>query len=248
MKKSLLSVALLAASLICFSQNRDGFKKFDVGPFEVIDEDNNYRLRDGVNIPEYFEFKTPMDQNSFQIDVFFNLPGVCKDVNTYGFDFVWKRKISENWFVNGGIAAAFPTAKSALLFYQKIDGKRTITETDGLSSLKSFYVGIPVSLEYIWGKNRLVSGYFGFGLTPGYYGNGAFDAELYGVAEKLYVKYGYFLAPRVDLGFYAPVGRTYIRAGLLIEYKIDLTDRNVENRFKYGIGKFMPGINVGLVF
>jgi len=246
MKKSILTILLLTASFICFSQNIDNFKKFDVGPFEVIDEDNNYRLRDGVSIPEYFELKKPMDVNSFQIDIFFSLPGIV-NVNTYGVDFIWKRKISDNWFVNAGIEAAFPSAKSNG-FVLRQGGDEPVIEKCAVSSVSSYYLGIPVTLEYVWGKKKILSGYFGFGLTPGGYSNGAIKADVEGVKKEQYTKFGFFLAPRVDLGFYAPAGRNYFRAGILLEYKADLTDSNVENRFMYGIGCFMPGINLGLVF
>jgi len=248
MKKIALSIiALLAVSFVGFSQDTDSFRKFDVGPFEVVDEDYNYRLRDGVNIPEYFDLKRTLEKNSFQTGVFFSLPG-AGTVSTYGIGFVWKRKILDNWFLNTGISAAIPSAKSAALLYIS-----TEIEKETPSSVVSFYFGIPVSIEYMCGGNSLLSCYFSFGLTPGGYFNGAFKADIPSaggspLTKDLYFRPGFFLAPRADIGAYIPAGRNYVRAGILLEYKIDLTDSNVTNRFRYGIGCFMPGIDLSFVF
>jgi len=250
MKKNILLIVLLAASFTGFAQNTDSFDKFDIGPFEVMDEDHNYRLRDGISLPEYFMFKRPMGKNTFQTDIFFSLPGVGT-VSTYGIDFVWKRKVSDRWLLNIGIAAAIPIAKANVLVFKRESYEDNPSiEKETASSVVSYYFGIPVTLEYICGTNSLVSGYFGFGLTPGIYFNGALDADIPDEDKKLnnYSKSGFFLAPRVDLGIYAPIGKNYLRAGILLEYKVDLTDTQVKNRFKYGIGCFMPGMSIGLAF
>jgi len=245
MKRYVLSIVLLTVSFIGFAQNTDTFKKFDVGPFEVVDEDNNYQLRDGVNILEYFELKRQVEKNSFQTDLFFGLRGEA-DVNTYGIDFIWKRRISDSWFLNSGISAAIPGAKSCSPVVAVQGNKK-----DTLSlSMVSCYLGVPITLEYMWGRNSIVSGYFGFGLTPGISCIGALRVK----NEKTDKSENYsdlapFLAPRVDLGFYAPVGKHYLRAGILLEYKIVFAkDKKMEDMFKCGVGNFMPGVNFGLVF
>jgi len=258
MKKNIILIVLLASSFTCFAQNTDSFEKFDIGPFEVMDEDHNYRLREGVTIPEYFSLKRPMGKNTFQTDIFFSLPGIGT-VNTYGIDFVWKKKISDRCFLNIGIAAAIPSAKANILIFKRdsYEDNPSIVQDATASSIVSCYFGVPVSLEYILGRNSIVSGYFGFGLTPGMYFNGILDADIpYAYQadpadknKKLnYSRSGFFLAPRIDLGIYAPIGRHYLRAGILLEYKIDLTDTQFQNRFKYGIGCFMPGMSIGLAF
>jgi len=224
-----------------------------VGPFEVVDEDYNYRLRDGVNVPEYFGLKGTLEKNSFQAGIFFSLPGAGK-VSTYGIGFVWKRKILDNWFLNTGVSAAIPSARSVNLFYRKndVDGSPEIANETPFSVV-SFYFGIPVSIEYMRGSNSLLSYYFSFGLTPGGYLNGAFKADVYfgdgsRMSKDCYFRPGFYLAPRADAGVYIPVGKYYVRAGILLEYRIDLTDSNVRNRFKYAIGYFMPGIDLSFVF
>lgn len=246
MKGCILSIVLLTASLVGLAQNTDTFRKFDIGPFEVLDEDNNYRLRDGVNIPEYFELKRPMGKNSFHADLFVGLRGGA-DVNTYGIDFIWKRNLFDCWFLNLGISAAIPSAKSCT----PVIDAAPVNREDALSlSMVSCYLGVPVTLEYMWGKNSIVSGYFDFGLTPGMCFIGALGIknEKFDASEN-YADYSLFMAPRVDLGFYAPVGRHYLRAGILVEYKIAFAkDSTVGNMFKCGIGCFMPGLSLGLVF
>jgi len=247
MKRCVLSIVLLAASFVGFAQNTDTFRKFDLGPFEVVDEDYNYRVRDGVNIPEYFDLKRPMGKNSFQADLFFGLRGGA-DVNTYGIDFVWKRRISDSWFLNLGIAAAIPGAKSCspVVTVQE-SGEKDIPMS---LSMVSCYLGVPITLEYMWGRNSIVSGYFGFGLTPGMCCIGALGVknEKTGSSEN-YSDLVPFLAPGVDLGFYAPAGKHYLRAGILLEYKIAFAkDTKVGDMFKCGIGNFMPGLSFGLVF
>jgi len=254
MKKSaLLIIALLAASFAGFSQDTASFRKFDVGPFEVVDEDYNYRLRDGMNIPEYFGFRRTLEKNSFQAGLFFSLPCTGK-VSTYGIGFVWKRKILDNWFLNTGVSAAIPSAKSVNLLYRDNGGGSSPEiEKETSSSVVSVYFGIPISIEYMCGGNSLLSYYFSFGLTPGGYFNGAFKADVYfgdgsWLPKDRYFRPGFYLAPRADAGVYIPVGKYYVRTGILLEYKIDLTDSNVRNRFKYGIGCFMPGIDLSFVF
>lgn len=253
MKKTILSFALLASSFIGFSQNTDDFKKFDIGPFEVIDQDHNYRLRDGVNIPEYFELKTPMKKNSFQVDLFTSLPGVGS-AWTYGVDFIWKRKISDCWFLNLGLESAVPKAKYGNIYEEKTvqDGEDvyTMKQVDNFT-ITSCYFGIPVTLEYVFGKNSLASGFLGFGVTPAWYHLGGLKADVkdkYDLDVKNFDKRGCYVAPRVEVGLYVPAGKYHIRAGLSAEYRIDVTDRNVKARFSKCIGDFVPGVNLGLVF
>lgn len=205
MKKIHLSIiALFAASFAGFSQNADTFRKFDVGPFEVVDEDYNYRLRDGINIAEYFELRKPLGKNTFQAGIFFSLPG-AKAVSTYGIDFIWKRKLRDKWFLNVGASAAVPSARSGVYDDKVIK--------DGVSShTVSLYFGVPVSVEYMCGTNTLLSCYFSLGLTPGGYFNGAFKADVLqssGIVmdQKTYLKPGFFLTPRADAGIYVPVGK-----------------------------------------
>lgn len=246
MKKISLSIiALLAASFAAFSQDTVTFKKFDIGPFEVVDEDYSYRLRDGVDIPEYFGLKKPFEKNTFQVGLFFSLPG-ARAVSTYGIDFTWKRKLRDKWFLNVGASAAVPSARAGVYDNGVIK--------DGISShTVSLYLGVPVSAEYMCGTNSLLSCYFSLGLTPGGYFNGAFKADVQfadgdPMPQDDYRRPGFFLAPRADAGVYIPIGGHYVRAGIHFEYKIDLTDSNVEDRFRYGIGRFLPAIDLGFVF
>jgi len=248
MKKGILSIVLMTASLVGSAQNTDTFRKFDVGPFEVVDEDNNYRLRDGVNIPEYFGLKKQMGKNSVQADLFLGMRGDV-DVNTYGIDLLWKKRISGSWFLNIGVTAAVPSAKSNKFVDEKSIGTKTVKDTMSLS-VKSCYLGVPITLECVWGKNSLVSGYFGFGVTPGICFIGALgvENEKFNKSEN-YADRSLFLAPRVDLGIYAPAGKHYVRAGILLEYKIPIAgESKVKDMFKCGIGSLMPGVSLGMVF
>lgn len=246
MKKFLFLVASLTISVVGFAQ---GVHNFEVGPYEVdykSADDYKFRLRKGIDLYEYFEFKkdttilvieTPTSPviGAFQLNAFMSIPRYVGNgtSNVWGIDGGWKQKISQQFYFNAGLSIAMSFGKygEAYKNYQNWE--------DGNYSETLFEMGVPLSIELCSLDRKKASMYGCVGIVPTFY-SGAKDADGEG-------KSGIFIAPRLDIGGYLPVGKQLIRIGGFAQYDVNCSGGNYDI-FKERIGRLFVGANIGIVF
>lgn len=234
---------------ISFAKAQDVVDDFNVGPYEVYYKgqgDVNYRLKKGVDLYEYFRLKRDTiiyvneTQNSpikdaFQLNVSMSIPRYVANgtSNVWGVDGGWKHRIGQCIYFNTGlsIAMAFGKYGEAYKNYENWE--------NGSYSETMFEIGVPLSLELCRLDRKKASMYGSIGVVPTFY-SGAKD--LGGESKS-----GMFIAPKLELGGYLPVGKRLIRLGGFAQYDINCSGGDYDI-FKERIGRLFVGANIGLVF
>lgn len=245
MKKVLILGLFLVVAVTGFAQNVD---HFEVGPYEVDyrgEGDFKYRLKKDIDLNKYFGFqKDTVIQHigsadapivhGIQINLSFMTPRYTPNsgTNVFGIDGQWKQRIVNGVYFNGGLSLAMSFCKYGIYWNDENES--------------FFEVGVPLSVEFSQINKNHATLYAGIGVTPTYYGSTkeikATDGKIVGG------KSGLFIAPRIDIGGYIPVGKTLVRLGGFIQYNINTSkDDNDNDVFKDRIGRCFIGANIGLV-
>lgn len=246
MKRFFLLITFNAFFVAGFAQDVDNF---EVGPYEVEYKgsgDYRFRFRKGIDLYEYFGLKKDTiiqvkeEQSSpitgaFQVNAFMSLPryvigGIS---NVWGVDGSWKQKIGQQIYFNAGLSIGISFGKYGVAYKEYKDWK------DGVFSETMFEIGIPLSIELSNLDRKKSSMYGSVGVVPTFYTGGK-DA----VGDS---KSGLFVAPRIDVGGYLPLGKQLVRLGGFVQYDINCSSGD-NDIFKERIGRFFVGANIGLVF
>lgn len=246
MKKVFSLVAFLTIFVAGFAQDVDNF---EVGPYEVDYKgsgDYKFRLRKGVDLYEYFGLKkdttiqvvdTPTSpiKGAFQLNAFMSIPRfVVNGVsNVWGVDGAWKQRIGQQLFFNAGLSVALSMGKYGEAYQKYKDWE------DGNYSETMFEIGVPLSVELCNLDRKKATMYGGIGVVPTFYTGGKDEA---GDSKS-----GLFIAPRIDIGGYLPIGKQLVRLGGFAQYDINCSGGDYDI-FKERIGRFFIGANIGLVF
>lgn len=246
MKKVFSLVAFLTIFVAGFAQDVDNF---EVGPYEVDYKgsgDYKFRLRKGVDLYEYFGLKkdttiqvvdTPTSpiKGAFQLNAFMSIPRfVVNGVsNVWGVDGAWKQRIGQQLFFNAGLSVALSMGKYGEAYQKYKDWE------DGNFSETMFEIGVPLSVEFCNLDRKKATMYGGIGVVPTFYTGGKDEA---GDSKS-----GLFIAPRIDIGGYLPIGKQLVRLGGFAQYDINCSGGDYDI-FKERIGRFFIGANIGLVF
>ena len=206
MKKFFSIVAFLTISVAGFAQDVDNF---EVGPYEVDYKgsgDYKFRLRKGVDLYEYFGLKkdttiqvvdTPTSpiKGAFQLNAFMSIPRfVVNGVsNVWGVDGAWKQRIGQQLYFNAGLSVALSMGKYGEAYQNYKDWE------DGNFSETMFEIGVPLSVELCNIDRKKATMYGGIGVVPTFYTGGKDEA---GDSKS-----GLFIAPRIDIGGYLPIGK-----------------------------------------
>ncbi len=246
MKKYFSLIAFLALSVSGYAQIVDNF---EVGPYEVDYKgsgDYKFRLRKGVDLYDYFELKKDTTiqvmespslpvKGAFQLNVFMSLPRFVVNgaSNVWGVDGAWKQQIGQKVYFNAGLSVGISIGKYGDVYkdYKNFE--------NGAYKETMFEVGVPLSIELSNLDRKKASLYGGIGVVPTFYTGGKNAA-----GES---KSGFFLAPRLDIGGYLPLGNQLVRLGGFAQYDINLSTGDYDI-FKERIGRFFIGANIGLVF
>ena len=246
MKKFLSLVAFLTFSVTGFAQDVDNF---EVGPYEVDYKgsgDYKFRLRKGVDLYEYYGLKkdttiqvvktqpSPI-KGAFQLNAFMSLPRYVANgtSNVFGIDGAWKQRIGNQVYFNAGLSIALSIGKYGEAYKNYKDWK------DGSLSETMFEIGVPLSIELCNLDCKKATLYGGIGVVPTFYTGGKDEA---GDSKS-----GLFVAPRIDVGGYLPIGKQLVRIGGFAQYDINCSSGDYDI-FKERIGRFFVGANIGLVF
>lgn len=241
--KKLIILCAFIASMLC-GKAQTVTDNFTVGPYEVDyygQGDFKYRLRDNINLYNYFELKrdttivtnvveTPV-RHALQISGYVGANRyAAKEIGISG---VWKQNICTNLFFNGGVSIAID--HSDLSRYSK----REMLEA-----------GIPLQVEVGKLKHNAASLYGAFGITPTLYSTMSVKRwdgkENEFVDDKDLKKAGFLIAPSLEFGGNIPVGNSIVRIGVYGTYKINCTTGDVDV-YKLSAGRCFLGAKIGFV-
>ena len=239
MKKILTLCVMLAGIITCSAQNV--IDNFNVGPY-IVDYngqgDVKYRLRDNINLYEFFELK--MDTTVIAlakevpvksaIEIAGNVGANRFASKEIGLEGVWKQLVGNNLYFNGGLLLNF-----GITNYGKTTCKRNM-----------FEVGLPLQIELGKLNHQYASLYGTFGITPTFYST--MKAENQNAPKDIDVKKsGFLVAPSLEFGGNIPVGSIIMRIGVYAKYKINCTIGDFDVYTKGGAGRMFLGAKIGFV-
>ncbi len=231
---------MIAGIITCTAQT--AIDNFNVGPY-IVDYngqgDVNYRLRDNINLYEFFELKmdtTVIDMAAeipvkHAIEISGNIGANRYSSKEIGLEGVWKQLVGDNLYFNGGLSLTF--GHSSL-------GKNA-------SKRNMFEIGIPLQIELGKLNHQYASLYGSFGIAPTFYST--LNAEIWanGKKEDGVKKSGFVIAPSLEFGGNIPVGMTIMRIGVYAKYKINCTAGDYDVYNAGGAGRMFLGAKIGFV-
>lgn len=243
MKKFLLLVTMLFSLGAVNAQ--DVVDDFNVGPYEVYYKglgDVNFRLKKGIDLYEYFglkkdtiinivEPKAEPLKNGIQVSAYFEtaMYEIARYSMVYGIEGIWKHRIANYTYLNAGLSLGIAST--------------TITnlEQDVLET------GVPISIEWTNLNPRRTNLYGGIGVSPTYFStmNASYKTAPEGVTPEKHN--GVYVAPRVDVGCYVPVGSQYVKVGISWRYKFNCSGKDY-NMYQMINGRTYIGANLGIIF
>ena len=226
MKKFFSLVAFLTISVAGFAQDVDNFEVGHLYEYFGLKKDTTIQVVDTPTSPI---------KGSFQMNAFMSIPRyVVNGVsNVWGIDGAWKQKIGKQLYFNAGLSVALSMGKYGEAYQNYKDWE------DGSLSETMFEIGVPLTIELSNLDRKKATMYGGIGVVPTFYTGGRDE-----VGES---KSGLFVAPRLDIGGYLPVGKQLVRLGGFAQYDINCSGGDYDI-FKERIGRFFIGANIGLVF
>lgn len=218
---------------------------FEVGPFIVQYKgpgDYNYRRKEGVDLYEEFGLQkdtiiqvSSPEPKSLHHGLQLGLYGETVKANTarfsmaYGLEAGWKQRIAPMTYFNGGLTAGYASATIVARKYNLVEA------------------GVPLTVEFGNLSRQRATLYGGVGVVPTFYAttSAKFTSEQ---LEKEPEKYsGLYVAPRVELGAYVPVGRQVVKVGVMWRYKINCTAKDYDV-YEQIIGRTFLSAQLGIVF
>lgn len=232
MRKILFLFVLIAGIMSCEAETV--VDNFTVGPY-VVDYngqgDVKYRLRDDINLYEFFELKKDTTIVAAEVEIplkhAIQISGYMGanrfDAKEFGVSGLWKQNVGTNLYFNGGLSIALGYTKSH---------KRYMLEA-----------GIPLQIELGKLNRQKASLYGSFGITPTVYTT--LSVANYDPNQDL-KKSGFLIAPSLDFGGNIPVGNIIMRIGVYGTYKINCT-RGTYDVYKRSAGRCFLGAKIGIV-
>lgn len=258
-KKLLLLSFCAFAALTALAQSSEP-DSFEVGPYNVDYYgvgDFNYQLKKGIDLYNYFRLKkdtvvnvvesaTDPVKSAFQIGVFMAVPRyvVLGASNVFGLEGAWKMRLSRQVYFNAGLSFGvrmgkfhrhtYDVNKSAMLYDNEF--KETVME-----------IGVPISIEFTKLDRKKASLFGSIGVVPSFYtGAQGENGDDYNTEDND-SKSGFYVAPRLEIGGYIPVGSRLIRVGGFYQNNLNCTPGDYDV-YKNRIGRGHVGAKIGLAF
>lgn len=247
MKKLLILCVMLVDIVTCSAQTV--IDNFNVGPY-IVDYNGQgvvkYRLRDNINLYEFFELKMDTTVMSMTkevpvrqaIEIVGNVGANRYASKEIGLEGVWKQLVGKNLYFNSGLSLSF-----GLTDYGKNALKRNMLE-----------IGVPLQIELGKLNHQYASLYGSFGIVPTFYSTMKVEGgdipmkEVDGKKDEIDVKKsGFMIAPLIEFGGNIPVGSTIMRIGVYAKYKINCTTGDFDVYTKGGAGRMFLGVKIGFV-
>lgn len=258
-KKLLLLSFCAFAALTALAQSSEP-DSFEVGPYNVDYYgvgDFNYQLKKGIDLYNYFRLKkdtvvnvvesaTDPVKSAFQIGVFMAVPRyvVLGASNVFGLEGAWKMRLSRQVYFNAGLSFGvrmgkfhrhtYDVNKSTMLYDNEF--KETVME-----------IGVPISIEFTKLDRKKASLFGSIGVVPSFYtGAQGENGDDYNTEDND-SKSGFYVAPRLEIGGYIPVGSRLIRVGGFYQNNLNCTPGDYDV-YKNRIGRGHVGAKIGLAF
>lgn len=258
-KKTLLLLVCVAVAFAGLAQSSEP-DSFEVGPYNVDYYgigDYNYQLKKDIDLYEYFRLKKDTVVNvaqptadplksAFQIGVFMALPRyvVSGASNVFGLEGAWKLGLSQQVYFNAGLSFGvrmgefhkhtYDAKKNAMVYDN--DFKETVIE-----------IGVPISIEFTKLDRKKASLFGSIGVVPTFYsGAQGENGDNYNI-EGNDSKSGFYVAPRIEVGGYVPVGGKLVRIGGFYQNNLNCTPGDYDV-YQNRIGRGHVGAKIGLVF
>lgn len=244
--KRIFIFILLAAGIVS-AKGQTEIDNFTVGPY-VVDYsgqgDYKYRLRDNIDLYEFFELRkdttivvAPEDNkeplnHAIQVSAYLgaNRTGSAKE---YGITGAWKQYIGKKLYFNVGLSLGFDNASFAH-FSKKVN----------------FEIGLPLQIEFGILNHRKASLFGSIGLIPAVYSvlNRDDWSGVKGIdADEDIKKAGFLISPILEFGGNIPVGNIIMRIGFYGQLKNNCTPGKYDI-YSNGLGRFFLGAKIGVVF
>lgn len=243
--KKFFFIAIMLMSIGC-ANAQDVSDVFNVGPYEVYYKgqgDVDFRLKKGVDLYEYFglkkdtiiqisEAKPEPLKHGVELR-FFGETGMYRCARysmVYGLEGAWEQRIANKTYFNGGFSLGYASTTITNL-------KEDIME-----------IGVPLSVEIANLNTKKATLYGSIGVSPTYYST--VSAEYLNAPEGANApeKYnGLYIALRMELGGYIPVGKQIIKVGVNWRYKINCSTKDYDLYYRI-VGRTFIGANSGIIF
>lgn len=258
-KKTLLFALCAVATLTGIAQSSEP-DSFEVGPYNVDyygDGKVYYQLDKGIDLYKYFGLKkdtvinvvepaiNPI-KNAFQIGVFMALPRyvVLGASNVFGLEGGWKLGLSNQVYFNAGLSLGFRMGKFHRHAY---DANKNTMIYDNEFKETVMEIGVPISIEFTKLDRKKASLFGSIGIVPTFYSGAQGENGNDYNTEDNDSKSGFYMAPRIEIGGYIPVGGKLVRIGGFYQNNLNCTPGDYDI-YKNRIGRGHVGAKAALVF
>lgn len=258
-KKILLLSLCAVAALTALAQTSEP-DSFEVGPYNVDYYgvgDFNYQLKKGIDLYDFFRLKkdtvvnvvestTEPVKNAFQIGVFMALPRyvVLGASNVFGLEGAWKMRLSQQVYFNAGLSFG---ARMGKFHRHTYDVNKSTMVYDNEFKETVMEIGVPISIEFTKLDRKKASLFGSIGVVPTFYtGAQGENGDDYNTEDND-SKSGFYVAPRLEIGGYIPVGGRLIRIGGFYQNNLNCTPGDYDV-YKNRIGRGHVGAKIGLAF
>lgn len=259
-KRTILFVFLcvISASAVLAQNTEPDY--FEVGPYEVDYYgvgDYHAQLKKGIDLYKFYNLKkdtivnvvepaTEPVKNAFQIGLFMALPRyvVLGASNVFGLEGNWKLGLSELVYFNAGLTFGVRMGKFHRHTYD-VNKNTMIYDNEFKETIME--IGVPISIEFTKLDRKKASLFGSIGVVPTFYtdAQGA-DGSDYNTEDND-SKSGFYVAPRIEVGGYIPVGGKLIRIGGFYQNNLNCTPGDYDV-YKNRIGRGHVGAKAALVF
>lgn len=259
-KRTILFVFLcvISASAVLAQNTEPDY--FEVGPYEVDYYgvgDYHAQLKKGIDLYKFYNLKkdtivnvvepaTEPVKNAFQIGLFMALPRyvVLGASNVFGLEGNWKLGLSELVYFNAGLTFGVRMGKFHRHTYD-VNKNTMIYDNEFKETIME--IGVPISIEFTKLDRKKASLFGSIGVVPTFYtGAQGADGSDYNTEDND-SKSGFYVAPRIEVGGYIPVGGKLIRIGGFYQNNLNCTPGDYDV-YKNRIGRGHVGAKAALVF
>lgn len=259
-KRTILFVFLcvISASAVLAQNTEPDY--FEVGPYEVDYYgvgDYHAQLKKGIDLYKFYNLKkdtivnvvepaTEPVKNAFQIGLFMALPRyvVLGASNVFGLEGNWKLGLSELVYFNAVLTFGVRMGKFHRHTYD-VNKNTMIYDNEFKETIME--IGVPISIEFTKLDRKKASLFGSIGVVPTFYtGAQGADGSDYNTEDND-SKSGFYVAPRIEVGGYIPVGGKLIRIGGFYQNNLNCTPGDYDV-YKNRIGRGHVGAKAALVF
>lgn len=260
MIKKIFLLSLCALAALATSAQSTEPDSFEVGPYNVDYYgvgDFNYQLKKDIDLYKYFRLKkdtvvnvtepaTEPVKRAIQIGIFMALPRyvVMDASNVFGIEGAWKMRLGQKVYFNAGLSFGVRMGKYHRHAY---DATKDAILYDNEFKETMFEMGVPISIEFTKLDRKKASLYGSIGVVPAFYTGAKGENGADNGKEGKDNKSGFYVAPRLEIGGYIPVGGKLIRIGGFYQNNLNCTPGDYDV-YKNRIGRGHVGAKMDLVF